>query len=342
MSRVDAYPGPGGMYTTLDDMARWLLQLLKPGYQATATRRLRERGHLNSGEALSYGWGLASRTYRGHLALTHAGTGAATEAQMLVIPDLDFGVFAVAAGPTGQNPTTLAYRAADLFLAHHLGKKEEGGRRMMLLTMEEITRRPAESEGVGVAPERLRRLAGRYRIGDGPVLVIRVSGDHLELGYDGRQPYLPLFPLPDGRFVQVPLWEAYRFELDSTGMVRAISRERTAKSVQHDLPITESGVRLPDPPPLDSAAAAPYVGVYCSEELGACYQVLFAEGRLILRHPRHGSLTLEPLTEEKFGLDSQRIVSIRFARAGGRVFGMELEAYSWGARAGFAKRSGDR
>jgi hypothetical protein len=90
-------------------------------------------------------------------------------------------------------------------------------------------------------------------------------------------------------------------------------------------------------PSIDSAAAAPYVGVYYSDELHAFYEVTFDGARLVLRHARFGSLPLLPLGGEEFGIDSRSVTKATFGRVGSDVVGMELRAFSWDARASFRK-----
>jgi CubicO group peptidase (beta-lactamase class C family) len=338
LSYVDTYPGAGGLTTTVGDLARWARHLLHPGRDSVATMMLRERGRLRSGETIDYAWGLGSGSYRGQTTLAHAGSGAATEAQLLLFPELDFAVAVLAAGPTGINPSTLAFRAADQYLGDRLAPvATESAPRSIMLTAEMVSERPSESEGVVVPEATLRGLTGTYRLGDDPPMVVRPAPGRLEFAWGGRPPYIPLFPLPNGRFVMVPTWDVYSFPVDAHGRATAIVRERTSKSLRRSGPERVEGRRLPDPPPFDSASAAPYLGWYYGDEVGTFYEVRRRGGDLELRHARLGVFRLIPLGAEEFGVESNLIATVRFARVGAAVTGMELEAYSWSVRSPFRK-----
>ncbi|MGE0440438.1 MAG: serine hydrolase domain-containing protein [Gemmatimonadales bacterium] len=336
-SRIDRYPGAGGLVTTVGDLTRWAEHLMRPRRDSAATLRLREPGRLNSGEPVRYGWGIAPGELRGQAMLAHAGSGPATEAQLIVLPDLDFAVVAVAAGPTGLNPSTLARNAIEAFVGNRLGPPETPGRtRMIMITDEELNRRPAESMGVTVPADRLPLLAGTYRMSDDSSrLVIRVRDGGLEYAMEGRAPFRPLFPLADGRFVTVPLWDVYRFT-PAAGPATGLVRETVARSLRRGGPDVP-GERLPDPVPLDSAAAAPYLGWYVSDETGAAFRVGFRNGGLFLAHARLGEFPLMPRDGERFSIDSRLVASARFGRVGSRVVGLELEAFSWSVTGSFRK-----
>lgn len=338
LSRVESYAGAGGLNTTVADMMTWARQLIRPAHDSSATLRLRTPGRLNSGEPVGYAWGIGTSEYRGRAMLSHAGSGPATETQFLVIPELDFAVVAMASGPTGVNPSTLAYRAVDAFLADSLAPtKPQAGPRMMMITEEMANQRPPETEGVEVPVDRLRKLAGLYRLGDNPPMVVRARGPRLEYSWGGRPPFFPLFPMADGRFLAMPLYDAYRFPTDAAGNATGIVREQVEKSLRRGGPAREPGIRIPEPPPLDSTTAAPYVGWYYGDEVGTFYQVRLVDGRLELAHSRLGRGWLTPLGEERFLVDLPGIAQARFARAAGRIVGMELQAVSWSVTTGFRK-----
>ena len=90
-------------------------------------------------------------------------------------------------------------------------------------------------------------------------------------------------------------------------------------------------------PAFDSATAAPYLGVYYSDELNVFYEVLFGGSSLVLRHARHGAMNLVPLGNEEFGVDSRAVTRVRFGRAGKEIVGLGLRAFSWDAKTSFRK-----
>ncbi|NOT07169.1 MAG: serine hydrolase [Gemmatimonadales bacterium] len=345
VSVAETSPGPGGLYATVDDLAKWTLHLMHPVYQPNATMRLRERGKLRSGESIGYAWGIGWNQYHGLTTLSHGGSGPATIAYLVIFPELDFAVVAVSAGETAPTASALALRAVDILLADKLAAEPpppSGTPRTLFMSEEAMNTRPPESIGVTVPLERLHQYTGTYKYPEGSgnePIVVRLTGSQLEFGWGGRRPYIPLFPLSDGRFVMVPLWDAYRFITDASGRVTGVSKERTPKSLRQNRPESIVAERLPDRR-FDATSAEPYLGQYYSDELGAFYQVALDDGFLELRHPRHGRMKLIPVTGEQFAIQAGPLASVTFSRIGGQVSGLELEARSWSAKSSFRKLPG--
>ncbi|MEW5916081.1 MAG: serine hydrolase domain-containing protein [Gemmatimonadota bacterium] len=335
-STSDLYPGAGGLFATVSDMATWMRFMLRG--ESPAVRRLQVRGTLSTGDTLPYAWGLVWSSYRGRKTLGHAGSGPATAAHMLTIPELGFGVVAAIAGDVQANPAALAFLAVDLALGDLLGPRDIAptGRRMRLITEDEMKARPAESVGIVVDSATLQRYAGKYRMPDGSTLLVRARAATLEWAVNGRLPYIPLFPLPDAKFVSVPWWDTYRFELPQRGPATRLVREATPQSLRGPNASNEVGERLPDSR-FSPATARPYVGVYYSDELNTAYEVVLDGEQLALRHARHGKLPLAHLEGERFAVSGGGIVGAHFARAGNAAVAMELEARSWGVRASFRR-----
>jgi hypothetical protein len=320
-------------------MARWAAFLMAPDRHGPAALRLRTRGLLASGDTLTYAWGIGWGAYRGRATLMHSGSGPATNAFLLTFPELGFAVVAASASDTDPGINALAFRAADLFLRDQLGPvpaPPAGGPRMVLITEQAANERPTESAGLTVSAADRARFPGTYRMADSATFVIRAGADGLEYSWGGPRPYFPLFPLSDGRFVRVPLWDAFRFLVDSGGRVTGVALERTPKSLQRGRTERTEGVRIEERR-FEPATAAPYLGLYHSRELEATYEVALRDARLELRHPRHGVMPLLPFGDDEFGVDADLIVSARFGRVGGKVVGLEIEARSWGAKASFRK-----
>ncbi|MFN8091104.1 MAG: serine hydrolase domain-containing protein [Vicinamibacteria bacterium] len=339
-SRVDGYVGPGGLYATVDDMMRWAGELLQPRLDAAAVKRIRTPGRLASGEKVPYGWGIGEGTYRGARRLLHGGSGVATETFFEVFPDLDFAVAAASAAPSIVDPAHVARVAADLFLADRLDPPEmpADGPRMTLLTDSMISTPPEEARGLRVPAERLSSICGAYRFEDGSVRVFRPRDGRLEYAHEGAPPFIPLFPLPDGRFVMMPLRVSYTFETDERGGGRRVVVETLSRDGEPRREVGEAA----EVPRFDAATAAPYVGWYYSDELDAAYRVALGERGLELRHARHGATPLIPLgMGDAFGVDGQAVVGVTFSRGkDGTATGLELKARSWDARSYFRRVGG--
>ncbi len=337
-STSDLYPAAGGLFATMGDMARWMAHVIRPTREEGVVRRVRMPAGSSSGDATQYGWGIGHGVYRGRAVLQHGGSGPATSSHLLMIPDLDFGVVASVAGEVDVNPYVLAQRAADLVLGAELGPvvPPAPGRRMILITDAMMREVPPESRGVALSPRRAARFAGTYRSDAGEVVVILPRGDSLYLAREGNTPWFPLFPLPDGRFMTMPLRRAYRFEAIGDEPAHQVVQETGPQSpLRDETPVTFTRLTTP---PFTEATAAPFVGLYYSDELGTVYEVVREGDALVLHHARHGRLPLRPLGGTRFAIEGGGLVGVVFsAAADGRMAGLELEARSWGVRSAFRR-----
>ena len=107
--------GAGGIYSTVEDLARWVSNFTKPrpGDERTISQMV-EPGRLNSGQAITYAFALSVDEYRGHKRVGHSGALAGYRAYLGFFPDHDLGVIVLsnlASFPPGK-----AMELADLFL----------------------------------------------------------------------------------------------------------------------------------------------------------------------------------------------------------------------------------
>jgi CubicO group peptidase (beta-lactamase class C family) len=109
--------GATSLMTTAEDLAKWNAQFDEPvvGGQALLTALL-TRGVLNDGRPIDYAFGISHGTYRGVPTVSHGGADAGYRAAFLRFPAQRFGV-AVLCNLASANPTLLAQRVADVYLA---------------------------------------------------------------------------------------------------------------------------------------------------------------------------------------------------------------------------------
>ena len=76
--------GAGGLWTTIDDLARWDAASYD---SSTVASRLAQRGALDGGAPIHYGWGLSVRTHRGLPIHSHGGSFPGWAAKMVRFPE---------------------------------------------------------------------------------------------------------------------------------------------------------------------------------------------------------------------------------------------------------------
>jgi CubicO group peptidase (beta-lactamase class C family) len=108
--------GAGGIYSTVEDLARWELNLAKPRAEdESVVRQMIEPGRLSNSQVLTYAFALMVDPHRGLKRIGHTGSLAGYRAYLGFFPDHDLGVIVLsnlASFPPGK-PMQLA----DLFLA---------------------------------------------------------------------------------------------------------------------------------------------------------------------------------------------------------------------------------
>ena len=91
--------GAGGLWTTVDDLARWDAAFYEAGSIAS---RLVERGALDDGTPIHYGWGVSVRTHRGLPIHSHGGSFPGWTSKMVRFPTERTTVIILANGETGD------------------------------------------------------------------------------------------------------------------------------------------------------------------------------------------------------------------------------------------------
>jgi CubicO group peptidase (beta-lactamase class C family) len=169
---TDADPPSGGLYSTAEDMARWVKGLLDGRIVSPATlEKAWTPVALNDGRRGAYGYGFMLAPYRGLSQVAHGGDISGFNSFIAIYPTEKLAVVVlsnVGMRPPGPVPEAgnVAHEIADAFVGERLG--------------------PRWPPTVTVAPEVLDRYVGRYRI-DAPPAVVAVMGEAIELRREGER-----------------------------------------------------------------------------------------------------------------------------------------------------------
>jgi len=112
-----SYVGPTSVFTTSDDMAKWLKNFTqsKVGNEQIINKMLFETDTLSNGEFLDYGYGIGVTLHKGHKVILHSGHDAAYRAADLYFPEHKLGI-AILSNFYSINPMEYGYKMADMFL----------------------------------------------------------------------------------------------------------------------------------------------------------------------------------------------------------------------------------
>jgi hypothetical protein len=290
--------------TSVEDLQRWDENFYtgQVGGRA-AVDQLHQRAVLNNGRTETYALGLIVDTYRGLRRVRHGGSWAGYRAELMRFPDQHFSV-AVLCNLAGTDPTTLARRVAEVFLAPSFAAAADTG-----------SRTASAAGSVTLAARDRERYAGLYQSArTGELRRVRIRGDSLQL--TDLVTALPLEPAGADRFRVLGAQAHPEVRFDA-------ARPRSARlELVYISGDTLSFDRVQEASPTPRELAA-YAGTYWSEELGVEYRLEAKDGALVLRRRRSEPVVLAPTYVDAF---SAAGVLYRFTRARGRVKEMLVDA----------------
>ncbi len=297
--------GAGGLYTTMDDLARWLTALTGDDPRWSEPFALmREPFVLNDGSATNYGLGLEVDLMAGLERLHHPGGDLGHRAEFMWFPEREVGLM-VLTNDAGLPPTlpgrivraVLGVDDPDAFAAE---PREEAP--------PETGDEPGDADGPDgtgadgsepatpglTDPEYLALLAGRYELEAQPgfVLTIRISGEGLEAQATGQPPF-SLTPQADSSWT-----------LDAVGARLTFHHEDPDGSpMATSLVLHQGGASLPAPrigSDEEDVDFRAFEGRYRSAEFETEYVVRAEDGGLRLEHRRRDAVVVTPVAEDRF------------------------------------------
>lgn len=301
--RLDyAVPGATSLFTTVEDMARWLAELEAPSLGDTSLYDpLYARDTLNGGGEVMWGYGMNVGEHRGHVRMGHGGGDAGFRAWSVRFPEHDLGVVVLAnlasinPGPFGD---ALALRVADLFLSPPREEPSD----------EREERRDPEPD--------LDAFVGSYEAEDGRILNVTNEFGVLRAWDPRRGRKTSLESAGQAIFTaSVDSITRIAFEIED-GRAARIRVERGVGSW--------SGERV-DPVPPEGVES--YAGSYYSEELETTWTLEVMEDALVARHLMHDDLPLTPVVRDLFDAGAWFLGEARFLRdRAGNVEGLLVNA----------------
>ena len=305
--------GDGCLFTTVGDLAKWdenFYQNKLAGEQGLI-EQMHSPGKLNNGTVLSYAFGLFVGNYRGLPTESHGGAWAGYRAELLRFPPRHFSVI-VLSNRADANPTSLARKVADIYLADQLAQENpdpKGGAPVP-------DSRPPKTP-ISIAAEILKSYVGEYELAPGFVLKVTVEADHLFAQATGQDRF-ELFAESTDTFFLKEVAARLRF-------VKQPNTKLAGELVLHQNGRDMPGTRVDPVAPLSAKALNDLSGDYTSEELAVTYTVGVKDGGLVLTS--RASLEEMPLRNagsDRFNAPARMIAFERNTRK--QVTGFSLDA----------------
>ncbi len=323
--------GAGGLYTTMDDLARWLTALTGDDSRWSEPFVLMSEPFvLNDGSATNYGLGLEVDRMAGLERLHHPGGDLGHRAEFMWFPEREMGVM-VLTNNAGLPPTLPGQVVRAVLGLDHPGAVAMDLEEASLAEAgdpPEAADPPARSDSPAgdqlppglTDPDHLALLAGRYELEAQPgfVLTIRVAGEGLEAQATGQPPF-SLTPQADSAWT-----------IDAVGARLTFHHEDPDGSpTASSLTLHQGGASLPAPriaSGWEDVDLQAFEGRYRSDEFETEYVVRAVEGGLRLEHRRRDAVVVTPAGDDRFS-GSFPFFGVEFVRdEEGRVTGFVVDA----------------
>ena len=274
-----ANAGATSLFTTVEDLARWLENFHTGAVGGVAARDMQlTRGVRTSGDTLTYALGVAVDRYRGQRRISHGGSDAGFRSYVAFFPEIDAGVI-VLANVASFDPTGVALQVADVFLRDVLGPVTPPG----------IAVANTAGASITIEPARLAPLVGEFAAADGFSFATVREQDQI-FAQAPEQPRFLLQPTSDSTFVVPQVGAALTFVRRAAGVdtVR-VTQQGNTKVLMRRAPYVATAA--------DMQAIA---GRYYSPELDAAYDLMANGATLVVRRHHNPDLTLRPTGRDTF------------------------------------------
>jgi len=303
--------GPSCLYTTAEDLVRWLDNFRNPKVGGPAAiARLEEPAVLSSGKRIDYAMGLELGRYRGLHLIAHGGVIGAYRSDVLWFPDQEFGV-AVLSNDGGFDTKAMTRNIADLYLANAFTRPRPQGESVSVRPMVKFD--PAAFDG----------FAGTYEPEEHPGFLLTCTRDENRFFIQATgQRRFEMEPESAATFFVEGMNAKVTFVTDAKGTAIGLTNYQDGKN--------HPAHRIEDAITADELAQ--YAGAYWSDELEAQYRFLLRDGKLIGEN-RVGEFSVVHSRGDDFMTPIDPLCSLHFLRnntgqvvgvimGGDRVFGI--------------------
>ncbi|MEM8890764.1 MAG: serine hydrolase, partial [Bacteroidota bacterium] len=264
-----ANDGATSLFTTVEDMGKWMSNMLHPILGESFIEKMRTKGKLNNGDEINYGLGQSVNEYKGLKWAGHGGADAGFRSTVRWYPEHDFGVV-ILSNLGSFNPSLKAEQITDIFLSEHF--------------VEEEKKEEEPTEAVPISAKELEKYEGRFTLTQYGInfkvkreeeklyALLEWSGEKFHLVHLGDNTFLAeedpglrfMFRLKKGEVEKIDMLDG-KTELDAIPFIRYETSKETL------------GI---------------YEGNFYSPELDTYYKVRYTEDGLIASHHKHGNISL--------------------------------------------------
>lgn len=297
--------GSSSLFTTADDMTKWLINLEKGTVGGPKVLALmRKSGVLNNGKPTNYAFGLASGDYHGLARENHTGGWEGFRTILAHFPEQKFGVI-ILSNLASFNPSDMANKVTDIYLADQFKDKKTSPDKPS------VTAAPKE---VKIAPTVFDAYVGSYQLADssGVVLTFKREGERYFTQATGES-QLEIFPSSDSTFFLKAVEAQVTFHRLSNGKVHTMTLHQNG----------DTHANRVEPFTLPAEQLKQYTGTFYSPELDTRYALVVEKDTLTVKHHRLGRVgACFTRAKDSFTLNGDKV---SFARSkNGQITGFRV------------------
>ncbi len=275
--------GSSAVYSNLNDMIIWAQALQKESLFPEVFKLMKNKGELDNGQSVDYGFGLSLGNYRDHDIIEHSGaTPAGFRTQLAFMPDKDLAFIVLS-------------NWGDIEPIRDLGK-----------VIFNSYLPPQEDQGAGSAPtapsielteQMAKRFVGEYLFNNEMYVTIRADNEaNLTIELEGQEE-TPLIPLTDSSF-SLPVASAIVvFHSGSASKNQTDRFESATVFVGGDVEGKIERKRAVEKLIIDHKN---YQGLFHSSELNIVFELEAFDGKLYINNTKMGKVLLNEKTKEVF------------------------------------------
>ena len=295
--------GASCLYTTIEDLSKWLNNLSNPKPEFESTVKLiLQKGSLNNGSELSYASGIIIGNYRNEKVIFHEGSVTGYTSFMGYYPKHKLSM-AILMNFSPANPNALFNSISDIYLANEFPQVNTNNQ------TDEIVKT------VKLTSSDLEKFVGTYKIGPAWYVTLYRDGDTLMSLANGGYA-VPMTPRSDSLFWIDDYGTTFDFRFNGNGEV--------SHFIYYDMTCN----KIENKPTPAISHLSDFVGTYYSDELQTIYTVQIKNDSLILYNKKHLDIRLNPAWKDDFSVGAWFLSSIEFERdENGKVTGFNATQY---------------
>ncbi len=289
-------PGAHCMFSSINDMTKWLTTLVSPGTELEKqTGKMLSPEIPNHKKEIQYSHGFYVDSYKTLNRYKASGQWQGFNSAFHYFPEQKFGVIILCNWISGWvNPVYQATQIADIYLEQYFSTAKE------TTPSEDAKKREFKPD-----PKKLDQFVGDYRWQPGEIFGIVMEDNQIFYQYSPPDK-MKLSQLTEHKFVLEGYDVFFTFNEDANGnIIHCLIKNRGGDDV------IAPKIKIVTPSEEELIA---YTGNYYSKELDTRYSLILEDNKLILSHKRLETIALEPEAKDHFTSSSRMFRLVEFER----------------------------